>query len=96
MNKKWWFALIAFILLTVIVFFAKFDVNKNDVIEKNTCKSDGDCAPAECCHPTSCVLKEEAPNCKGKLCTLNCEPETLDCGQGSCECINNLCEAVIG
>ncbi len=53
-----------------------------------------ECIPAECCHPTTCVLKENAPDCKETMCTLNCEPETLDCGQGKCGYINGKCEAV--
>ena len=52
------------------------------------------CAPAQCCHPTSCVFEKDAPNCKGMICTMECKPGTLDCGQGSCKCLNGNCEAV--
>lgn len=59
------------------------------------CNVDSDCVPASCCHPTSCVAKENAPMCEGRLCTMECRPGTLDCGQGSCKCINNKCGSVL-
>jgi hypothetical protein len=59
------------------------------------CTSDADCVPAECCHPTSCVPAEGAPDCTGILCTAECAPDTMDCGQGSCRCIEGACQAVL-
>ena len=53
-----------------------------------------ECVPASCCHATECVLKNKAPNCDGMFCTMNCEPDTLDCGQGSCEFVNGKCEVI--
>lgn len=47
---------------------------------------DDQCVPATCCHPTQCVRKQFAPNCTGVVCTLECRPGTMDCGQGYCEC----------
>lgn len=64
-------------------------------ISLGQCKSDSDCVPASCCHPTSCVAKENAPVCNSIACTLDCKPGTLDCGQGSCLCINNKCSVLI-
>jgi len=54
-----------------------------------------ECVPASCCHPTGCVLIEDKPDCKGMICTMECKPGTLDCGQGHCEYINGKCEAVL-
>lgn len=59
------------------------------------CSQDSDCVPAQCCHATNAVSKDEAPNCQGKICTLNCAPNTLDCGQGEIKCIQNECTVVI-
>jgi len=54
-----------------------------------------ECVPAQCCHATSCVSKDKAPDCKGTMCTMECKPRTMDCGQGHCEYINGKCEAVL-
>ncbi len=63
------------------------------IIDKE-CITDTDCVPAECCHPDTCVPIEKAPNCNGIFCTQECAPSTLDCGQGSCGCIEGRCNAV--
>ena len=52
------------------------------------------CVPASCCHASECVLKSEAPNCSGILCSMSCEPGTLDCGQGRCEYVDGECGVV--
>lgn len=44
-----------------------------------------ECVPAECCHPTDCVLKQLGPDCSEIMCTAECRPGTFDCGCGSCE-----------
>jgi putative hemolysin len=59
------------------------------------CNSDSDCVAASCCHSTSCVSKDKAPLCSGIACTMNCQPNTLDCGYGSCSCVNNKCTVVL-
>jgi hypothetical protein len=60
------------------------------------CASDADCVPAECCHPTSCVVASAAPDCAAVSCSAECQPGTLDCGQGECHCENGACQAFIG
>lgn len=55
------------------------------------CELDSDCVPASCCHPTDCVSKENKPDCEGIFCTMECKDGTLDCGQGSCKCLDNKC-----
>lgn len=57
-----------------------------------SCVTDADCVPAQCCHATSCTNKEFAPDCTGVACTLECRIGTLDCG-GDCYCMNNRCAA---
>jgi hypothetical protein len=53
------------------------------------CQNDSDCVPAECCHPASCINTAYKNVC-GLLCTQECSGP-LDCGAGSCRCINNRC-----
>lgn len=57
------------------------------------CSIDSDCVPDACCHASGCIAKTAAPSCSGVLCSQECVPGTLDCGQGSCKCINGVCGA---
>lgn len=59
------------------------------------CAADSDCVPAQCCHASDAVNKEYGPNCSGRLCTLQCEPGTIDCGQGEIKCVSGQCQAVV-
>ena len=59
------------------------------------CRADSDCVADACCHAKNCVASINAPICKGILCTQECEPGTLDCGQGSCKCVSNKCEVAL-
>ncbi len=52
------------------------------------------CVPVSCCHATECVFESEAPNCNGTSCSMGCEPNTLDCGQGRCQYIDYECGVV--
>jgi len=58
----------------------------------STCSSDSDCTGAECCHPTSCINKAYKGVCT-ELCTQVCQGP-LDCGAGSCSCIDNRCVVI--
>jgi len=64
---------------------------EKEIIE---CNLDQECVPNSCCHPTGCVPISKAPNCSGIMCTQECRPNTLDCGQGYCRCIKGKCEAI--
>jgi len=84
-NKKlFWIIIFLLIVLIVLIYF----IVKNNAEEVK-------CVPATCCHPTECVSVDEAPNCDGVMCTEECRAGTLDCGQGSCEFVDDKCEAVI-
>jgi len=54
-----------------------------------SCVTDEDCVPAQCCHPTSCINKVSKGVCN-VMCTMNCAGP-LDCGAGSCGCVNGTC-----
>lgn len=58
------------------------------------CSVDADCVPDACCHATDAVNSEYGPSCESVFCTLECRPETLDCGQGKVECVKKECKAV--
>lgn len=71
------------------------DEGKADEGGAQVCSSDADCVPAQCCHPTSCVVASAAPNCADMSCTEECRGGTMDCGQGHCACQEGSCVAVI-
>jgi hypothetical protein len=56
------------------------------------CSGDADCVPAECCHPSSCIPGPRKTPCT-LLCTMSCEGP-LDCGAGSCGCVNRTCRII--
>jgi len=59
------------------------------------CSVNSDCVPDACCHPKDAVNLNNAPDCEGMMCTFNCEPETLDCGQGEIKCVDRECTAIL-
>lgn len=58
-----------------------------------TCATDADCAPAECCHASSCGSAAQKPDCRAVLCSMECRPNTFDCGGGGCLCRGGRCQA---
>jgi hypothetical protein len=84
-----------FVLITVLIALALIAgcAQNPGVNTSGACSQDSDCVPNECCHPTSCILTKDKRPCN-LLCTQNCQPDTMDCGQGSCKCLNSRCEAV--
>jgi len=66
---------------------------QSNITEKE-CLGASDCVPASCCHATSCVAKSNAPDCSDTMCTMDCKPNTLDCG-GSCTCNEGKCGAIL-
>ncbi len=96
-NKRgmldWVILIIVLLLVGGIFLFQNLnkEVNEGD----KECEIDEDCIAASCCHPNSCVPKEQAPNCSGVYCSAVCEPETLDCGQGECKCVKSKCGAAM-
>ena len=65
-----------------------------DILEDNTTNQTFVCVPATCCHPIACVPESQAPNCGGVMCTMDCRPGTMDCGQGYCAVVDDKCIVV--
>ncbi len=88
------------IILLVGFYLIIREISRKNVLEGERnkieieCANDLECTLALCCHASICVPLSEKPDCKGIYCTQVCEPGTLDCGQGSCNCVNNKCKAV--
>ncbi len=55
------------------------------------CQTAADCVQAQCCHATTCVPVASRPDCSGTMCTRECRPGTLDCGESRCACIGGHC-----
>lgn len=66
-----------------------------EIPAEKQCALDSDCLPAQCCHPKDTVNQNHAPNCQGLLCTQECVPNTIDCGQGEIKCMQGECKAVM-
>ena len=84
-----------FLIGTFLIFLILINGCKEKIPEEVYCNEDSDCVPATCCHPSSCININFRPNCEGLMCSMECAPGTMDCGQGHCGCINNKCTAII-
>ena len=74
--------------------FVLFLVACTTVPLEKQCTVDSDCVPSLCCHASDAVAKDSAPDCGGVFCTEECQPGTLDCGQGVVSCVSGECKAV--
>ena len=105
MNKKGIFIELIVIIGLVIVGFFWFTNSSglnNGLKENETIKDslegklvdymEDSCVPITCCHATSCVNENQAPNCSKIDCTMDCQDETMDCGQGKCIWEDGNCE----
>jgi len=61
-------------------------------VQAAECTRDADCVPAGCCHPSGCTAAVAKQPCN-LMCTASCEGP-LDCGAGSCGCVNKKCSVV--
>ncbi len=52
-------------------------------VSVQSCETDSDCVPAQCCHPNACVNKAYQEPC-----------DDVDCGAGSCGCVNGTCSVL--
>jgi len=93
MDKKLLLGIAGLIALIFFMFAFK-PTEYSEVPEELQCNSDAECVPASDCHASTCI-NENFKQPSEVFCTMNCEPGTLDCGQGECKCISNQCEAII-
>ncbi len=91
------FALVLLIILLFGIGCTQTTSNNSDsnIPDNKQCIQDSDCVPDACCHAKSAVNSQYAPNCKDISCTMSCEPETFDCGQGKVECVEGQCVVTI-
>jgi len=87
--KKLYLLLITLILVSSIMLSSC-----TTIPEDKKCVVDDDCTAATCCHASEAVNLLNAPGCGGVLCTANCEPGTLDCGQAKAMCVEGACKVV--
>lgn len=99
-NKKLFWTIIGLgiILIILIIFIVINEKSSNTGNNQNNisvreCAVDGDCVPATCCHSDKCVSINKTPECKGKLCSMDCSGP-LDCGTGHCGCVSGKCSIV--
>lgn len=71
--------------------FAKLKIQASaNTTDLTACKTDAECVPATCCHPTSVVNQKYAPDCAAIACDMSCQVP-LDCGGAKIACQNNKC-----
>jgi hypothetical protein len=58
-------------------------------LSMKVCSQDSDCVEEQCCHATSCVNSNYAPECN-EDCDNNCSGP-MDCGAGACICSQGRC-----
>ena len=89
--------LIGLIFAVAVLIFLAYIISANiqnmqpKPADNMTCEVDSDCVAAQCCHATSVVNKNFAPDCKEVACTLECRSGTLDCGYCEIKCVDKKC-----
>jgi hypothetical protein len=86
----------AIAVLIFLVYVISTNIPKSNpiTIDNMTCAVDSDCAPAQCCHATSVVNKNFAPDCANIFCTMECRSGTIDCDNGEIKCVNSECTVI--
>lgn len=77
-------------LFLVSLFFLAACTTKEKI-----CTLDSDCVSTTCCHATDAVNQEFGHNCAGQLCSQECVPGTIDCGQGEIKCVEKDCKVIM-
>jgi hypothetical protein len=93
-NKKiFWLIIILFIILIGLIYTIVNTSNKKTDKGILECNNESKCVPASCCHAQSCINVEKAPICNKMVCSQECS-SILDCGKGTCGCVNNKCQVI--
>ncbi len=96
MKNKILLSLSFLLLLNSVIFLISCtSVPENSLSADKQCSTDHECVQATCCHAKEAVNIEKAPDCAGILCSMECQPETLDCGQGEVKCLEGKCQVVL-
>ncbi|MBT3691366.1 hypothetical protein HOD75_05200 [archaeon] len=86
--------LIIFLMIIFVLLIWRISINWEDgvngISKSQFCLEDSDCVPKCGCHPDSCVNSASQIGCERVFCTAVCEGP-LDCGAGSCGCVDNKC-----
>lgn len=83
------------IVIAVLIAILVTRSNNLPVTDMYFCNSEMDCVAEQCCHATSAINKNFAPNCLGVACTMECRGGTLDCGYGEIKCISGKCAVIL-
>ena len=92
--------LVGIIFAVAVLIFLAYIISTNvqnlqtPVAGNMSCAVDSDCAPAQCCHATSVVNKNFAPDCADIFCTMECRSGTIDCDNGEIKCVNRECTVI--
>lgn len=70
----------------------KLEGNPKSTASIYFCQEDSVCVPAQCCHPNACIHQSQSSDCSGVMCSMECVPETMDCGAGRCVCDHGICQ----
>lgn len=92
--KKILYSIVMLILLIVLTSCVQ-QVQQVEKPELKYCSVDADCVAETCCHPRDAVNSYYAPRCEGIVCTQECVPRTMDCGQGRIKCVNSECQVIL-
>lgn len=93
MRKRYLIGLLMISLISLI--FVISCTQTKTIPENKACSVDTDCVPANCCHPNDTINLKFAPDCSSTMCTMECVPNTLDCGQGEVKCVNGECKVAM-
>ena len=97
-NRKWRVKILFIVSISLMLIMVGCSTNENINGIKNeslSCSTDSDCVPNSCCHAHGAVNSAYGPSCSSMLCTMACEPGTLDCSQGEIKCVNSTCTVSI-
>jgi len=92
--------LVGIIFAVAVLIFLAYIIGTNvqnqqhPIAGNMSCSVDSDCAPAQCCHATSVVNKNFAPDCADIFCTMECRSGTIDCDHGEIKCVNSNCTVI--
>lgn len=92
--RKIYLLVMLMLICSVTLFSCGQSAINNSIPKEKLCAVDADCVAAACCHSSESVNSNYAPNCKGILCTADCQEGTLDCGQASSRCVEGACTVV--